>query len=611
MQVVGCRLLVVRCWCFPRLFLSLFENQILVAMKFFRIIPIILPFVLISLSLNSCTSSEEKWQISVLLPESVDAETIDGRLIFLLSSNDRQEPRFQISDGAGTQLVFGMDVEAWKPGRSIDFDCSSLGYPIRDLSEIPPGEYYVQVILNLYETFNLSTGHTVKMHMDQGEGLQWNSSPGNLFSEPIAISVESGSQPTINLELDQVIPPIEPPEDTEFIQHIKIKSEKLSEFWGRPMYLQANVLAPFGFDPDSETQYPLFVFQGHFPYSFGGFRTAPPDADPNDTIFNSRFGITGYSYIQQKEAFGFYQNWISPDFPRYVIIEIQHQNPYYDDSYAVNSANIGPYGDAIMYELLPVIEDKFNCVGEGWGRFTYGGSTGGWEALAVQVLYPDEFNACFAACPDPIDFRAYTVVDIYEDNNAYYLDSEFKRTARPGHRNYLGHVSSTIEDSNIMELVLGTNSRSGGQWDIWQAVYSPMDDNGYPKPIWDKLSGEIDKEVAEYWKENYDLRYILERDWETLGPKLKGKIHIYCGDMDNYYLNNAVMLMEEFLESTTDPYYGGEVDYGDRCEHCWNGDHDQPNAISRLRYNWMYNDKIRERLRKTAPKDNRLVNWGI
>jgi hypothetical protein len=321
--------------------------------------------------------------------------------------------------------------------------------------------------------------------------------------------------------------------------------------------------------------------------------------------------MTGYSYIQQKEAYDFYKKWITPDFPRYVIIEIQHQNPYYDDSYAVNSANIGPYGDAIMYELLPVVEEKFNCVGEGWGRFTYGGSTGGWEALAVQVFYPYEFNGCFAACPDPIDFRAYTVVNIYEDKNAYYLDSEFKKTPRPGHRDYLGHISSTIEDANILELVLGTNSRSGGQWDIWQAVFSPMGENGYPKPIWDKLTGEIDHDVAGFWKQNYDLRYILERDWNLLGPKLEGKIHIYCGDMDNYYLNNAVMLMEDFLESTTDPYYAGEVAYGDGDEHCWNGDPDLPNAISRLRYNWMYNDKIRERLRKTAPKDHKLRNWGI
>lgn len=292
-----------------------------------------------------------------------------------------------------------------------------------------------------------------------------------------------------------------------------------------------------------------------------------------------------------------------------LIIEVQHANPFYDDSYAVNSANIGPYGDAITYELIPEIEKRFRGIGESWARFLYGGSTGGWEALAVQVLYPDEYNACFAACPDPIDFRAYSLVNIYEHKNAYYLDSKFKKTLRPARRNYLGEVSNTVMDDNLLELVLGTKSRSGGQWDIWQAVYSPVGEDGYPKPIWDKLSGEIDPAVAGYWRENYDLRYILERDWETLGPKLEGKIHIYCGDMDNYYLNNAVYLMEEFLENTTDPYYNGEVDYGDRAEHCWNGDQTRPNYLSRLRYNQMYIPRILERIKESAPEGADLTSW--
>lgn len=306
-----------------------------------------------------------------------------------------------------------------------------------------------------------------------------------------------------------------------------------------------------------------------------------------------------------------YQQWTSEDFPRFIAIEIQHQNPYYDDSYAVNSANLGPYGDAITYELIPHIEQLYNGVGEGWGRFVYGGSTGGWEALAVQVFYPEEYNGAFAACPDPIDFRAYTAVNLYEDENAYYTDGPFRKTLRPGMRDGKGMLKSSLRDMNYRELALATNGRSGDQWDIWQAVYSPSGENGYPKPIWDKRSGEIDKEVAEYWKENYDLRYIMERDWEKLGPDLQGKIFLYCGDMDNYYLNNAVKLTEEFLESTTDPYYSGEVDYGDGAEHCWNGDQENPNYISRLRYNTMYLPKITQRLKETAPKNHRLKNWNL
>lgn len=291
-------------------------------------------------------------------------------------------------------------------------------------------------------------------------------------------------------------------------------------------------------------------------------------------------------------------------------MKVQHANPYYDDSYAVNSANLGPYGDAITYELIPHIEKEFRGIGESWARFLYGGSTGGWEALAVQVLYPDDYNGCFAACPDPIDFRAYTSVNIYDDENAYYLESNLKENVlRPGHRDYLGQVDASLKDMNHRELALGTKSRSGQQWDIWEAVYSPQGEDGYPMRLWDKYSGEINKEVAEYWRMNYDLRSILEENWDYYGAKLEGKIRIYCGDMDNYYLNNAVYLMEEFLESTTDPYYNGEVAYGDRAEHCWNGDPELPNHISRLRYHTMYVPKILERIEKSAPTGSDLTSW--
>ena len=234
-----------------------------------------------------------------------------------------------------------------------------------------------------------------------------------------------------------------------------------------------------------------------------------------------------------------------------LIVEIQHANPYYDDSYAVNSANLGPYGDAIMHELLPYIEKKFRALGQGWARFTYGGSTGGWEALAVQMFYPDDFNGAFAACPDPIDFRAYTVVNIYNDHNAYCPEGPHSTRRVPRMRNYLGHIGATLEQVNQLELVLGTHSRSGQQWDIWEAVYRPVGADGYPARIWDKRTGDIDTRSRNTGATTYDLRYILEAGLgQGLGPKVEGKIHIYCGDADNYYLNDAVYLMEDFLKTT-------------------------------------------------------------
>ncbi len=548
---------------------------------------------------------------SISYPEKFGTEGFDGRVLLLIAHNDGREPRFQLNDNDNTGLVYGINVENWKPGEVASIDDDVFGYPIQSIANIPPGEYYVQAMLHKYETFNLSTGKTVKLPMDQGEGQHWNISPKNLYSTPKKVKIDPSSAEFIEIELDNEIPAIEPVADSEYIKHVRIQSDMLTEFWGRPMYLQANVLVPHGFDKEDPTRYPLMVFHGHFPETFRGFRTEPPTAPEDDGVYNARFGITGYEYIQQKEAYDLYQNWVSDDFPRFIAIEIQHQNPYYDDSYAVNSANLGPYGDAITYELIPHVEEMFNGVGEGWGRFLYGGSTGGWEALAVQVFYPDEYNGCFAACPDPIDFRAFTVVNIYEDDNAYYTSGPFRKTPRPGRRDNRGHLFATLEQMNHRELALGDKGRSGDQWDIWQAVYSPAGEDGYPKPIWDKLTGEIDPEVANYWKENYDLRYIMERDWDKIGKSLEGKVNIYCGDMDNYYLNNAVRLTEEFLESTTDPYYNGEVDYGDMAEHCWNGDQENPNHISRLRYNTMYLPKIKDRLKATAPRGHNLKNWGI
>lgn len=568
--------------------------------------------ILLSIFIVACQSKSSdissKVNISVSYSDGLNLENLDGRLLLILADNNNEEPRFQVSYNVNAQPIFGKNIDQLKPNENVVFSNTDFGFPYESLKDVKPGIYYVQALLHTYETFNLSTGQTVKLPMDNGEGQQWNKSPGNLYSKPIKIEITENSFPEIKIVMDQVIPPIKEPEDTEWIKHIKMKSDLLSEFWGRDIYLGAHVLLPKGFDEHPEAKYPLMVFQGHFPADFGGFRTTPPD--PNlEPEYSERFGVEGYNILQQQEAFDFYKRWNEPDFPRFLIIEIQHPTPYYDDSYAVNSANQGPYGDALTYELIPYIENMFRGQGEGWSRFLYGGSTGGWEALAVQVKYPTEYNGCFAACPDPIDFSAYCLNNIYEDDNAYFAKSNNNPVEIPAHRDYLGHVSATVKDANHLELVLGDKSRSGGQFDIWEATYSPQGNDGYPARLWDKNTGDINHDVAEYWKENYDLRYILERDWDKLGENLKGKIHIYCGDMDNYYLNNAVYLMEDFLESTTDPYYDGEVAYGDRAEHCWNGDQENPNYISRLRYNSMYVPKIMKRIMESAPKGADLTSW--
>ena len=451
------------------------------------------------------------------------AEPLDGRLLLLVSSDPSAEPRFQITDGPETQVAFGLDVDGLAPGQSATIDGSVYGYPIDNVDDLPAGTYTVQALLHRYETFHRGDGHTVKLPMDRGEGQQWNLAPGNLYSTPQQVTLDPARGGVISIALDQVIPAIPDPPETKYIRHEKIQSQLLSDFWGRPMFIGAHVLVPAGFDEHPDAHYPLVIDQGHFPYTFEGFREEPPDPDLK-CEYSERFHLDCYNRIEQERAYQFYEDWTGPGFPRFILIQIQHANPYYDDSYAVNSENLGPYGDAIVKELIPHIEQKYRGIGQGWARFMYGGSTGGWETLAAQVFYPDTFNGAFAACPDPIDFRAYTVVNLYDDKNAYDLDSPWKRTPRPGHRDYLGHVSATLEEMNRRELVLGDKSRSGQQWDIWEAVYSPVGADGYPRRIWDKRTGVIDPEVAAYWRDHYDLSAILRRDWEQgLGEKLAAR----------------------------------------------------------------------------------------
>jgi len=443
--------------------------------------------------------------------------------------------------------------------------------------------------------------------MDRGEGQHWNLAPGNLYSTPRKVSLGAAVD-LVAIELDKEIPPIPEPKDTKYIRHLKIQSALLTKFWGRPMFLSANVLVPEGFDTHTDVRYPLMISEDHFNTDFVGFRTDPPD--PNlAPDYSDRFHLSGYNRIQQEEAYKFYQQWSGPGFPRILVAEINHANPYYDDSYAVNSANLGPYGDAIETELIPAIEKQFRGIGQGWARFVYGGSTGGWEAMAVQMFYPDHYNGAFIACPDPVDFRAYTTVNIYEDANAFYLQGTHTRFLQPAARNYLGQTLGTVQSMNQYELALGSHARSGEQFDIWQAVFGPVGEDGYPKPIFDKQTGVIDRSVAAYWKEHYDLSAILQRDWATLGPKLKGKLRVYVGSADTYFLNNAVYYLEDVLKATKDPYYEGEVKYGERAEHCWNGDPNLPNEISRLHYHTMYLPTILDRIEKTAPKGADLKGW--
>ncbi|MGH9202254.1 MAG: hypothetical protein ACRD2A_13585, partial [Vicinamibacterales bacterium] len=375
--------------------------------------------------LADAATAQARLRFSVTLPNERSSQALDGRLLLLMSADTAGEPRFQVNTGLRTGLVFGVDVDGWRPGQPQTVDGSAFGFPIRSLAQVPKGMYRVQALLNRYETFKRSDGHTVKLPPDRGEGQQWARKPGNLYSTPRQIDIDPARAEVIRLTLDQEIAPLPAFKETKYVKHVRIKSEHLTKFWGRDMHLAAFVTLPWGFDEHPDARYPLVINHGHFATAPDNWRETPPD--PNLTPdYSDRFSLAGYNRIQQQASWQFYQDWIGKGFPRVLLVQIQHPTPFYDDSYAVNSANNGPYGDAIMRELIPEIERRFRGIGKGWARFTYGGSTGGWEAMAVQMFYPDDFNGAWVACPDPIDFRHYTVVNIYTDTNAYYMPSRFK-----------------------------------------------------------------------------------------------------------------------------------------------------------------------------------------
>jgi len=549
-------------------------------------------------------------EIVVTYPELRSQGPLQGRLVLIFASGGEKEPRQMVAWDQDAIPIFGMDVRGWKPGEPRAFDDSAFGFPLRTLNDLPAGHYRVQAVLNRYETFVLTDGRRLELPPDRGEGQVWHKKPGNLYSLPQEITIDAVTPAKFALLLDQEVPPVPAfkQQETAYVKYLRIRSERLSQFWGRDMYLGAWITLPWGYAEHPAARYPLVIAHGHFPGQPGVFRETPPDPDLKPE-YSKRFSLEGYNRTEQEYGWQSFQDWKAPGFPRVLLVEIQHPTPYYDDSYAVNSANNGPYGDAIQYELIPEIEKRVRALGAGWARFVYGGSTGGWEAMAMQLFYPDDYNGAWVACPDPIDFRHYETVDIYKDKNAYFMPNPYKRTPRPAYRNWLGHVIATVQENNLWEVALGTHGRSGDQWDAWESVYSPAGPDGYPRRIWDRETGEIDPVTAAYWREHYDLFHILKRDWATLGPKLRGKLRIYVGDMDNYYLNNAVYDVEKFLKSA-DPPADAMIDYGDRDEHCWNGDHTRANAYSRLRYPQMVLPWVVERIRQTAPAGADLSSWN-
>ncbi len=493
----------------------------------------------------------------VTFDASVRSQTVDGRVFVIVSTNTDDEPRFQVYVAGGVPF-WGRDISDVQPGQVMTIDTSAdvYGYPFASPDDLPAGDYTVQAFLNVYTTFTRSDGSVVQLHQPCGDGGYFFDSPGNLASTPVQVSL-SPSSGSVDLALDRVIGPSDPvpnggtcqqgnPVDSRHVNHLKIRSRLLSEYWGSPVFLGANVLLPAGYGDaaNADLRYPVIYLQGHFP-------TGNP------------FGF------REHRGHGFSKWWLSEDAPRVIVVELRHENPFFDDSYAVNSANLGPYGDAIVDELIPALEHRYRILPKAWARTLTGGSTGGWEALAQQVFYPGFYGGSWGLCPDPLSFEWHQLVNVYEDDNAYFTNYPWERAPRPSARTVPGDTLWTMEQENHFELALGTRGRSQlGQWDIWQAVFGPQGADGYPAPIWDKPTGDIDHGVSERWR-SMDLSLYVQKHWPQIGRKLAGKLRVFVGDDDTFFLNNGVSAFQDVVEQLRRPRADASFRFGADAPHCW------------------------------------------
>ena len=487
----------------------------------------IIVFILLLASGMRARQNDGPLKFDVTLAPALGAQPQSGRLFVIISKSERGEPR----QGAGrtgmdSPPTFARDVANISATSAGVIDAQCVAFPVSSLSDIEPGAYSVQAVL------------------DTNQDLKSLNAPGNLYSKPQRLNLDPRKSGVVKLQLTEQIAPEQLPAETESVKFIKLQSELLTKFWGRPIYLRAGVILPRDFERETNRRYPVRVHIGGFGSRFTGVQRMMADGS------------------------NFRQAWAADGAPRMILIHLDGAGPL-GDPYQVNSANNGPYGDAVTQELIPFIEKKYRGIGEGYARTLDGGSTGGWVSLALQVFYPDFFNGVWSACPDGVDFRGFQLVDVYKDQNAYLNARGFER---PGAREINGDVRYTMRHECQAENVLGRGDNwamSGGQWGAWNATYGPRGADGKPVPLWDPKTGAINREVAEQWKK-YDLRLYLEQNWKTLGPKLKGKIHVWVGEADNYFLNNAVHLLDAFL-GKADPAYGGKIEYGPGKGHCWLG----------------------------------------
>jgi S-formylglutathione hydrolase FrmB len=456
-----------------------------------RLVSLVLALGCSKVAATACATADSPLAFRLSFDPNLQPRPFTGRVYVILANPLSDEPRREINSWFRPPRILARDVRDWPPEETIVLDDGALSFPA-PLIAVPPGEYRIQAVARR------SLDHPVP-----GQG------PGDLYSASASMNLDPNQGGAIDFRLDRVVAE-EFFEETGGVKWIELESPSLSQFHGRPMRIRAAVVLPAGWTQDSTRKYPvLYMIPG-----FGG---------------DHRMAV-GIARRRDAESPGHHVLFVVPD-------------PTCRRGHSVfaDSDNNGPWGRALVEELVPYVEKRFHGQGSPSHRYVTGVSSGGWSALWLQVRYPNDFNGCWAHCPDPVDFRDFQRTDVYAPGANMYVDAAGRKRplARFGDRIVLYY-----EDFVRHEDILGP----GGQIHSFEAVFGRRLENREPEPLFDHATGLINPEAARAW-ERYDIRLHLERNWPALEAPLRGKLHVYAGEKDTFFLEGAVALLRDSLRN--------------------------------------------------------------